>query len=54
VTSSNAVELYDVRKLLKPFEYERVRGIRDFLYEPNLSKLFIGTESSLRVYSAEW
>jgi hypothetical protein len=42
VATKNAIEFYDMRKLIKPFDRELVKGIKDFLYDPNLNKLFIG------------
>jgi hypothetical protein len=50
VANHNAIEFYDIRKLIKPFEREVVRGVKDFLYEPNIGKLFIGCDSKLKVY----
>ena len=45
-----SIELYDLRKLYKPFERESIRGVRDFLYEPNISRLLVGCESRLKVF----
>ena len=42
VATSNYFEVYDTRKLFKPVEHEPVKGLRDFLYEPNINKLFVG------------
>lgn len=54
VATANAVEIYDVRKLIKPFIREEVREVRDFLYEPNIGRIFIGCENKLRVYKADY
>ncbi len=29
-----------------------VKGIKDFLYEPNINKLYVGCENKLRIYQS--
>lgn len=54
VATANAIEVFDVRKLIKPFIKENVKGLKDFYYEPNINKIFIGCENRLRVYLTDY
>ena len=54
VATGSGIEIFDARKLVRPFLREKVRGVRDFIYEPNIGKLFVGCEGKLKVYAATY
>jgi hypothetical protein len=54
VATQQNIEIFDIRKLVRPFLRESIAGIRDFLYEPNIEKLFVGCESKLKVFATHY
>jgi len=54
VATSNFIEIYDTRKLIKSVVKEDIPKIKDFYYEPNLSRLYVGCENKLKIYTTEY
>ena len=55
VGTQKGIEVFDIRKLVRPFLRENIKGgVLDFLFEPNIGKLFVGCESKLKVYSSSY
>lgn len=50
VAFENSIDIYDIRKITKPFQSEPANGIRDFIYDPNLQRIYLSTRRSLMVY----
>ena len=54
VATANAIEIFDIRKLIKPIERDSIDRFRDFLYDPNLNRLFVGCDNKMKIYRAEY